>query len=90
MNAEPKLRAVFFRTDSVNNLNKHRGSNFDNYLKERGISEEVSVLAKQRWKVLRAETSNEKEDTTDILDNPSSHIKKFLHRLRHHINHLFS
>ncbi len=63
---------------------------FDDYLKERGISEEVSALAKQRWEVLRAETSNGQEKTTDVPDSPPSHFKRFLHRLRHHINHLFS
>ena len=72
------------------NMNKHRGTNFDDYLKERGISEEVSALAKQRWEVLRTETSNKKEKTTDVPDSPPSHFKRLLHRLRHHINHLFS
>ena len=71
-------------------MNKHRGSNFEDYLKERGISEEVSILAKQRWEELRTETSIETENTAGILDNPPSHIKKLLHRLRHHISHLFS
>ena len=74
----------------VSNMNKHRGTNFDDYLKERGISEEVSALAKQRWEVLRAETSNGQEKTTDVPDSPPSHFKRLLHRLRHHINHLFS
>lgn len=71
-------------------MNKHRGSNFDDYLKEKGISEEVSALAKQRWEELRTETSNEVENTADIPDNPPGHIKKLLHRLRHHISHLFT
>jgi hypothetical protein len=71
-------------------MNKHRGTNFDDYLKEREISEEVSALAKQRWEVLRAETSNGQGKTTDVPDSPPSHFKRLLHRLRHHINHLFS
>ena len=75
---------------AVVSITKHRGTNFDDYLKERGISEEVSALAKQRWEVLRAETSNGQEKTTDVPDSPPSHFKRFLHRLRHHINHLFS
>ena len=75
---------------SVVSITKHRGTNFDDYLKERGISEEVSALAKQRWEVLRAETSNGQEKTTDVPDSPPSHFKRLLHRLRHHINHLFS
>ena len=67
-------------------MNKHRGTNFDDYLKERGISEEVSALAKQQWEVLRTETSNGQEKTTDVPDSPPSHFKRLLHRLRHHIN----
>ena len=45
-------------------MNKYRGSNFEDYLKEKGISEEVSARAKKRWKALRAEASVVPEDTT--------------------------
>ncbi len=71
-------------------MNKHRGSNFDDYLKEKGISKKVSALAQKRWGELRPETSNEIENTADIRDNPPGHIKKLLHRLRHNISHLFT
>ena len=32
-------------------MSKYRGSNFEDYLKEKGISEEVSTRAKKRWEV---------------------------------------
>ena len=57
-------------------MNKHRGTNFDDYLKEKGILEETSALAKQRWEILRAETLDALENTTDIPDSLLSHINK--------------
>ncbi len=71
-------------------MNKHLGTNFDDYLKEKGLSEDVSELAKQRWEVLQAETTDTAESNTNVPDNPPRHFKRLLHRLRHHINHLFS
>lgn len=66
-------------------MSKHRGSNFKDYLKEKGISEEVSARAKKRWEVLRAEAS--------VAPDPSDPLKQnngFFHRLRRSVNHLFS
>ncbi len=65
-------------------MNKHHGSNFDDYLKEKGISEEVSALAQERWETLRAETSSE------VPDSSPGYIKRLLLRLQHIFNHLFS
>lgn len=100
INAEPRHRAVFFRTyfeneaiygeEGVTKMNKHRGSNFDDYLKERGISEEVSELAQEQWEILRAETTSETESSTEVPDSSPSYIKRFLSRLGHIFNHLFS
>lgn len=70
--------------EGVINMNKHRGSNFDDYLKEKGISEEVSALAQKRWETLHAETSSE------VPDSSPGYIKRLLLRLRHIFNHLFS
>ena len=64
-------------------MSKYRGSNFEDYLKEKGISEEVSTRAKKRWEVLRA------EDTTESPDPPKQN-NGFFHRLRRSLNHLFS
>ena len=71
-------------------MNKHRGSNFKDYLKERGISEEVSALAQERWEVLRSEVSDEEKNTAEVSDNSSKPINKLLHRLRDFTSHLFS
>ncbi len=71
-------------------MNKNRGSNFDDYLKERGISEEISTLAQKRWETLRTEVSLDPENDTEVPDNPQGYINRFLHRLRHRITHLFS
>ena len=72
-------------------MSKHRGSNFKDYLKERGISEEVSALAEKRWEILRTEVSLAPEDTTEeTLDDSPNHIHKFFHRFRRRINDLLS
>lgn len=51
-------------------MNKYRGSNFEDYLKEKGVSEEVSARAKKRWKALCAETSVVPEDITKSSSDP--------------------
>lgn len=71
-------------------MNKYRGNNFEDYLKEKGISEEVSARAKKRWEALRAEVSVVPEDTTQSPSNSSQQRNGFLHRLRRGVNHLFS
>lgn len=71
-------------------MNKHRGSNFEDYLKERGISEEVSTLAQERWEALRSESPDEIKDTAEVSDNSHKPISRFLHQLRHLMSHLFS
>ena len=71
-------------------MSKHRGSNFEDYLKKRGISEEVSVLAKKRWEVLRTEVSLSPEDPTETLSNSPSHFNRLFHWIRHRINQLLS
>ena len=71
-------------------MNKYRGSNFEDYLKEKGISEEVSARAKKRWKALRAEASVVLGDTTKSPGDPPQQSNGFFHRLRRGVNHLFS
>ena len=65
-------------------MSKHRGSNFEDYLKEKSISEEVSTRAKKRWEVLRA------EDTAESPGDPPKQNNGFFHRLRRSVNHLFT
>lgn len=61
-------------------MNKHRGTNFDDYLKEKGILEEISALAKQRWEILCVETQDALENTTDIQDSILSYSNRtFIH-----------
>ncbi len=71
-------------------MNKYRGSNFEDYLKEKGISEAVSTRSKKRWEALRAEVSVAPEDTTKSPSDPPQQRNGFLHRLRRGVNHLFS
>ena len=66
-------------------MSKYRGSNFKDYLKDRGISKEVSAGAKKRWETLRTEVSG----TPDSSDSPKQN-RGFFHRLHRSINHLFS
>ena len=72
------------------NMNKHSGNNFNDYLKEKGITEEVSALAQKRWETLRTETSSESESSTKVTDSSPGYINRLLLRLRHIFNHLFS
>ena len=95
MNTKSELRVVFFRTDRGNDpvrdwleglgekMNKYRGGNFEDYLKEKGISEVVSARAKKRWKVLRAEVSVVSEDTKSPSDPPQQHNVFFIASASH-------
>ena len=74
----------------MNHMNKHRGSNFDDYLKEKGISEEVSKLARERWETLQTEASLETENAAQVPNDSPGRVNRLLHRLRYHINHLLS
>jgi len=71
-------------------MNKYRGSNFDDYLKERGMSKEVSTLARKRWETLRTEVAPETENSTEVSDDRPKRTNNFLRWLRHRISHLFS
>jgi hypothetical protein len=71
-------------------MSKYRGRNFEDYLKEKGISEEVSARAKKRWEVLRAEASVEAEDMTESPGDPPKENSGFFHRIRRGVNHLFT
>ena len=71
-------------------MNKYRGSNFEDYLKENSISEEVSAREKKQWKALRAEVSALPENTTQSPGDPPQQRNRFFQRLRRGVNHLFS
>ena len=65
------------------NMNKHHGSKFDEYLKEKGRFEEISALAQKRWEELQAD---EPSDTSEIIDESPSPIARFFRWLRHAMN----
>lgn len=68
-------------------MNKHHGSKFEEYLKEKGTFEEISAIAQKRWKELQ---THEPEDTSEITENLPRRINRFFQRLRHAINNLVS
>ena len=68
-------------------MNKHHGSKFDDYLKEKGTYEEVKVLSQKWWKELQTEESS---DTPEIIEESSGRIARLFHWLRHAINHFVS
>ena len=68
-------------------MNKYRGSNFKDYIKEKGIPEEISARAKKRWKALHAEASVVPEDTTQSPgDPPQQHNGFFQGRMGNKIS----
>lgn len=61
-------------------MNKHAGRNIDEYLKERGIFEEVDSLTQQELEALRD------QDSPEIIETPLSYVSRFLQWLRHAFN----
>lgn len=68
-------------------MNKYHGSKFEEYLKEKGTFEEISVFAQKRWEELQTQ---EPEDTSEITENLPRRTNKFFQWLRHAINTLVS
>ena len=64
-------------------MNKHYGSEFDTYLKEKGTFEEVKGLAQKRWEELQTE---EPEDNSEITEDSPSLLIRFFQWLRHAMN----
>ena len=67
-------------------MNKHRGRNVDDYLKERGIFEEVEALTQKELETLRAEEPLKPGEAYKITEEPTGRITKFFHWLRHAMN----
>ena len=54
-------------------MNKYSGSNFDDFLEDEGILEEVSALAQERLKVFQAEKmSTDTEKLDQLFDTDST------------------
>ena len=64
-------------------MNKHHGSKFDTYLKEKGTFEEVKGLAQKRWEELQTEKP---ENTSEITKDSHSRLVRFFQWLRHAMN----
>ena len=63
--------------------NKYSGSNFDDFLKEEGIYEEVKVLAQKELKVLRDKGLLESDATNELPNNLRNRIRRLFQRIRH-------
>ena len=61
-------------------MNKHEGRDVDEYLKERGIFDEVDSLTKQELETLRA------QDSSEITETAPNYVGRFLQWLRHAFN----
>ena len=69
-----------------NNMNKHRGRDVDEYLKERGIFEDVEALTQKELATLRADEPLKPGDAYKITEEPSGPITRFFQWLRHAMN----
>ena len=64
-------------------MNKHHGSKFDTYLKEKGTFEEVKASTQKRWKELQTE---DRENGSEITEDSPSPLIQFFRWLRHTLN----
>ncbi|MDE0399766.1 MAG: hypothetical protein OXL96_18390 [Candidatus Poribacteria bacterium] len=67
-------------------MNKHHGSKFDTYLKEKGTFEEVRRLTQKRWEELQTE---KQENVSEVTENSPGHLARFFQWLRHAFSYLF-
>ncbi len=68
-------------------MNKHRGTDFYQYLEQKGVLEEVKALAKEQLEMYIAEA--EAEEKAENAKKTSERNGLFA-GLRHRIRHLFS
>ena len=60
-------------------MNKHHGSSFEDYLKEKKIFDEVSAIARKRWDELQTEQLDE----TETVEDSPRRIDRFFRWMRH-------
>lgn len=60
-------------------MNKHHGSSFEDYLKEKKIFDEVSASARKRWEELQTEQLDE----TGTFEDSPRRIDRFARWMRH-------
>ena len=71
-------------------MNKYRGRDVDEYLKDRSIFEEVEALTQKELATLRADEPLKPGDAYKITEEPPGHFTRFFHWLRHAIAHFVS
>lgn len=64
-------------------MNKHHGSKFDTYLKEKGTFEDVKGLAQKRWQELQTE---DQENVSEITEDSPGYLVRFFQWLRQACN----
>jgi len=64
-------------------MNKHHGSKFDIYLKEKGTFEEVKVRAQKRWEELQTE---EQGSGSEITKDSPGYLARFFQWIRQTCN----
>ncbi len=67
-------------------MNKHRGRDVDEYLKERGIFEEVEALTQKELEALRAEEPLKPGEAYEITEDSPSRLVRFFQWIRHAIS----
>ena len=67
-------------------MNKHRGRDVDEYLKERGIFEDVDALTQKELATLRADEPLKPGEAYKIAEEPPEHLARFFRWLRHAIH----
>ncbi len=70
----------------IGEIGRKSGSNFDDFLKEEGIFEEVTALAQKELAISRYEAPLEPDDTSEFPNNLRSRIRRFFRRIRHVMN----
>ena len=71
------------QTNLVKKMNKHHGSKFDTYLKEKGAFEEVKVRAQKRWEELQTE---EQGSGSEITKDSPGYLARFFQWIRQTCN----
>ena len=70
-------------------MNKYSGSNFDDFLKEKGIFEKVSALTEERLVALRAGEIVEVDDTSELPEDSTGPVNLFFQWLRQVVRSFF-
>ena len=66
--------------------NRYSGSNFDDFLKEEGIYEEVTAIAQKELKSLHNNRGVESDPSSELSNNMRSRFGRFFRRIRHILN----